>query len=293
MIKSIKDPCILMAERRLEPDLVVYSLGPSPNLNITLDITEYVLGDVTVLEADNWMEDTVRAKVYQYFSHPDINDVINFQVDFRERYNNVHLWADLHSTDAEGRKREAKIMKNHCARIDVEFIFPKLSDSNIRLAVNTRKGGDIRIRTEGKLVIIDDMKLETTVGDILFEAGSVRNSAKLKTGRGKIQGTIRSMQQVEATTTLGDIGLVVDASPGELGTSSDNLNITLQSAKSSIDLGLIQRYHGWFSLKSGIDKPTFTLSPDYTDIVSITKSSATSLSGWCQREPCKALLMSV
>ncbi|KAG0372231.1 hypothetical protein BGX24_000532 [Mortierella sp. AD032] len=280
-----------MAERRLEPIFEQYFLGPSFYKNVTVDITEYVLGNITVLEADSWTEDHVRANIYKTFSDPDIDDVIDFQISNDEKYETFLLRADLHSTDEEGRKKEAKIMKNNCARIDIELIYPK-SSGHLRLAGKTRKGGHIRIRTEGKLVIFDDVQMETTVGDILFEAGSVKNSAKLKTGKGKIQGTIRSQQQVEATTTLGDIALVVDASPGELGASFDKLNITLQSAKSSIELGLTQRYHGWFSLKSGIDKPTFTLSPNYTDSVTITKSSATSLAGWCQREPCKALYMS-
>ncbi|KAF9126246.1 Chromatin structure remodeling complex protein sfh1 [Mortierella sp. 14UC] len=251
MHKSIKDPCILMAERRLEPDREEYALGSSLNKGITIDIMEYVLGDITVLEADNWVENTIVARIYKTFSHPDINDVIALGTSFDDAYENFRLWADLNSTDAEGRKREARIMKNHCARIDIELIYPRISNGLTRLAVKTLKGGDIRIRTEGKSVIFNNLQLETAVGDIFFEAGSVRNSAKLKTGKGKIQGTIRALQQVEATTTLGDIALVVDPSPGEIGSSAEKLNVTLNSAKSSIDFGLSPAGPGTSSRRTG------------------------------------------
>lgn len=268
-----------MAERRLEPELSVYSIGKPSHKIISLDIMEHILGDITVVEADSWVQDWISVNVYQTFSHPDVNDVVNFNLKFDSSYNIVTMRADLNSTDPTEREKEAKIMKNHCARIDVELVFPKYSDNVKRLFARTQKG-DIRIRTEGTTMIFKELHLETLVGDVLFEAGTVQTSTTIATGRGKVQGTIRTLEKIEVSTAMGDIALVVDARPGLHGSDNDKFNITLQSVKSSIDLGLRERYTGLFSLESGIDRPTFGLSPNYTDTVRINKRSATLLSGW-------------
>ncbi|KAF9136507.1 hypothetical protein BGX30_011135 [Mortierella sp. GBA39] len=277
--KTIKDPCSLMAERRLEPELEIYSLGEASHMDISLDIMEPILGDVTVVEADNWSQDWIGVNVYKTFSHPDVNDIINFSMKFDSSYTNVAIRADLNSTDPTEREREARFMKNHCARIDFEFVFPKYSDNVKRLIAKTHKG-DIRIRTEGTTMIFRELHLETFVGDVLFEAGTVQTSTTIKTGRGKVQGTIRTLEKVEASTAMGDIALVVDARPGLHGSGDGKFNITLQSDKSSIDLGLSEKYTGLFSLESGIDRPTFGLSPNYTNTIRISKRTATLLSGW-------------
>ncbi|KAG9064353.1 hypothetical protein KI688_003541 [Linnemannia hyalina] len=240
---------------------------------------EHILGDVTVVEADSWSQDWISVNIYKTFSHPDVNDIINLSVKFDSSFTNVAIRADLNSTDPTEREREARIMKNHCARIDVEFVFPKYSDNVKRLFVKTQKG-DIRIRTEGTTVVFSELHLETLAGDVLFEAGTVRTSTTIKTGRGKVQGTIRTLEKVEVSTAIGDIALVVDARPGLHGTGDGKFNITLQSAKSSIDLGLSEKYTGLFSLESGIDRPTFGLSPNYTNTIRISKKTATLLSGW-------------
>ncbi|KAF8945142.1 hypothetical protein BGZ47_003183 [Haplosporangium gracile] len=278
MHKTIKDPCTLMAERRLEPDFETFSLGNPAHKNISLHIMEHILGDVTVLEADNWSQDRVSVNVYKTFSHADLNDIIDFKVLFDSSYTSVVITADLNSIDPEEREREARIMKNHCARIDVEFIFPKYSDNVKRLFARTQKG-DIRIRTEGTTMIFKELHLETLVGDVLFEAGTVQTSTTIKAGKGKVQGTIRTLEQVAVTTVMGDIALVVDARPGLHGSGDGKFNVTLQSAKSSIDLGLSEEYTGGFSLESGIDRPTFGLSPNYTDVLKISKKTATLLEG--------------
>lgn len=240
---------------------------------------EHILGDITIVEADNWSQEVIGVRVNKTFSHPDLNDIIDFKIKFDPSYNNAALLADLSSTDPAERERGAKIMKNHCARIDIEFVFPKYSNSIKRLVVRTQKG-DIRIRTEGPTIIFKELHLETLVGDVFFEAGTVQTSTTIKTGRGKVQGTIRTLEKVEVSTAMGDIALVVDARPGLHGTDDGKFNITLQSAKSSIDLGLSEKYTGLFSLESGIGQPTFGLSSNYTDTIQIIKSTATLLSGW-------------
>ncbi|KAF9550568.1 hypothetical protein EC957_000242 [Mortierella hygrophila] len=240
---------------------------------------EPILGDVTVVEADSWSQDWIGVNIYKTFSHPDVNDIIQISVKFDSSFTNVVIRADFNSTDPIEREREAMIMKNHCARIDIEFVFPKYSDNVKRLFAKTHKG-DIRIRTEGTTMIFNELHLETLVGDVLFEAGTVRTSTTIKTGRGKVQGTIRTLEKVEVSAGMGDIALVVDARPGLHGTGDNKFNITLQSAKSSIDLGLSEKYTGLFSLESGIDRPTFGLSPNYTNTIRITKKTATLLSGW-------------
>ncbi|KAF9337242.1 hypothetical protein BGZ91_009583 [Linnemannia elongata] len=278
--KTVKDPCTLMAERRLEPEIETYSLGGVSSKNlISLDIMEHILGDITIVEADNWSQEVIGVRVNKTLSHPDLDDIISFKIKFDPSYNNAALLAGLSSTDPAERERGAKIMKNHCARIDIEFVFPKYSDSIKRLVVRTQKG-DIRIRTEGPTIIFKELHLETLVGDVFFEAGTVQTSTTIKTGRGKVQGTIRTLEKVEVSTAMGDIALVVDARPGLHGADNGKFNITLQSAKSSIDLGLSEKYTGLFSLESGIGKPTFGLSSNYTDTIQIIKSTATLLSGW-------------
>lgn len=192
-----------------------------------------------MVEAESWSQDWIGVNVYKTFSHPDVNDIVNFNIKFDHSYTDVAIWADLNSTDPTEREREARIMKSHCARIDVEFVFPKYSDNVKRLFARTQKG-NIRIRTEGTTTIFRELHLETLVGDVLFEAGIVQTSTIIKTGRGKVQGTIRTLEKIEVSTAIGDIALVVDARPGLHGTNDGKFNITLQSAKSSIDLGLVR-----------------------------------------------------
>ncbi|KAG0297709.1 hypothetical protein BGZ97_004245 [Linnemannia gamsii] len=240
---------------------------------------EHILGDIKVSESDDWVQEHVLVWVNKTFSHPDVQDVIDFKVVHDSLFKNPILTAGLNSTDPTERERHVKLMKNHCARIDVEFVFPKYSGNTLRLFARTHKG-DIRVRTEGPTMVFKELHLETQVGDVFFEAGTVQTSTSIKTGRGKVQGTVRTLEQVEVTTTTGDIALRVDTKPGYHGSDTKNLNITLQSTKSSIDLELVRQYNGWFSLMSGIDRPTFGLSPDYKDFIRISSSTATSLSGW-------------
>lgn len=192
-----------------------------------------------MVEADSWLQDEISVNVYKTFSHPDLNDVVTFDTHWDSSYNIVTMRADLNSIDPTEREREARIMKSHCAKIDVEFVFPKYSDNVKRLFARTQKG-DIRIRTEGTTMIFKELHLETLVGDVLFEAGTVQTSTTIKTGRGKVQGTIRTLENVEVSTAMGDIALVVDARPGLHGADNGKFNVTLQSVKSSIDLGLVR-----------------------------------------------------
>ncbi|KAF9934221.1 hypothetical protein FBU30_002914 [Linnemannia zychae] len=277
--KPIKDPCTLMAERRLEPDLETLHLGRPAYKNISVDINQYALGDVTVIEADNWIQDIIQVNAYKTFSHPDIEDVVSLKTYFDSAYEIINLRVDLNSTDPERREHEAKIMKNNCARFDLEIVLPRQSDSIRRLAIKTHKG-DIRIRAGGTTVVFDDLQLETTVGDVFFEAGNVRTSTAIRVEKGKIQGTIKTVKQLEATTTTGEIALVVDTQPGLHGALYNELNVTLHSVHSPIDFGLARRYQGRFSLRSGLDRPMFTLSPNYTDVIKISKRTSNSLSGW-------------
>ncbi|KAF9100655.1 hypothetical protein BGX29_006394 [Mortierella sp. GBA35] len=274
--KSIKDPCTLMAERRLEPDLYFYALGmPTNNTVINIDVREHILGNITATEADNWVQKGIHLYVYKTLSHKDLDDVVEYRYSFDDRYNILSHWADLKTDD---REKNANIMKSHCARIDYHIIFPKDSDIK-RLAVRTHSG-DIRLRTDSISVIFEQMYLETGTGDVLFEAGNVRANTTIRTDRGKIQGTVKTLEHVEASTTMGDISLVVDTSAGLLDGWTTKFNVTLQSAKSAINLGLTERYKGRFLLESGIDKPTFALSPNYTDVVTIKRSSANMIAGW-------------
>lgn len=175
--------------------------------------------------------------------------MIDFKVVFNALYTNVVLRADINSTDPTERERDAKILKNHCARIDVKFIFPKYIDNFKRLIARTYKG-DIHIRTEGVTLVFKELHLETQVGDVFFEAGTVQTSTSIKTGRGKVQGTIKTLEHVHVTTTTGDIALRVDTKPGYHGSDVDKLNVTLQSAKSSVDLELVSARVSFHSVVS-------------------------------------------
>ncbi|KAG0256648.1 hypothetical protein BG011_004375 [Mortierella polycephala] len=253
----------------------VNTLRYSADLDLSVKVLDGIIGNVDIKENDNWEEERILIRWTLRGSDSKVFDKMQVVSDVDGLLSKFDV-----QLEPEDEKDKKKLLKGRCARVDAVVLYPRASPDSKHLAVETLFG-DINVKMEGVMAIVDSMFLRSTVGNVNIHAASVKGRTDILVVKGKVRGTLKTIGAVNVTTTNGAIDLEVNSAIGVLGWTPTTLNVYMSAVKGPVSLDLTQKYHGHFSLDSGYHKqPNFHPSSAYSDVVQYSINSRSRLVGW-------------
>ncbi|KAF9990449.1 hypothetical protein BGZ75_001931, partial [Mortierella antarctica] len=256
------DPCAMTSDSSM-PYTDIQSLDTMPQGEISISLQDHIPGNVVIRENDDWNENNVVVKFSKRSTSTKVLDDMFLLVE-ASTDPFLRVISLLRTEDADERK---KLLRGHCTKMEIELVYPRGVSYPQLLRMNGVLG-NIHVQLDSPTAILDRIHLDVIDGNILVDGVSIREKATFRVARGKIQGKMRSIGEVNMESIDGDIDVVLHPSLAFLDMESENLNVTMRSLEGSINLVMAQRYQGHFSLNSGKKQSaTFLGSSAYPDVV--------------------------
>ncbi|KAF8925413.1 hypothetical protein EDD21DRAFT_439816 [Dissophora ornata] len=262
-----------------------YEVPYSPHLNLSLELLDGIMGSVVVRETRSLSQKDIRVRFLRRSTLPKNLERMKITLKVNDDNSTAAFRVFL---DPDNSEKGQMFAQKQCIMADAEIIYPRPTTEIKQLSVST-SDGNISVQFQDSLAVIDFLDLMTIDGSIIINEATVRRQADIKAVNGEVRGLLNTLEVVRVATRYGEIDLTVDTAPGPHGYLPGNLNVSLTSEKSPINLALTQRYQGYFSLHSGFKTPTFIPSTAYPDITWHTSNSKGKLKGWITDDGSKPL----
>ncbi|KAF9427565.1 hypothetical protein BGZ94_004653 [Podila epigama] len=248
-------------------------------------------GNVIVKESDDWKDDTLKIHYIWQASNARLFDAIYNALDSQtvDAKRTITFDFFLKAGSTEEKKR---LLRQGCARVDTEIIYPRAKPGTGRLDVQIAHG-TIQMQFDkvlnNPMPSFDVLMLTSLLGDVHLENVPVLNHTKIDAMDGHVYGSIRTSGKLDVFMSEGPIDLAVQP----LNTTDhdqSNLDIQFISIRNSISLDVPSSFYGHFNLSTTVGQATLT-ARDRDTIYYTTKISNETV-GWVSRdarEPTRAL----
>ncbi|KAF9950593.1 hypothetical protein BGZ72_007781 [Mortierella alpina] len=237
-VVSFVDPCSLTSDSSMHSHSEAYFSDATEDIFISL--LDLIPGNVVIREAEDWDAETIEIYFYMKSTSIKVLDDMSFKSETDTSESDTSPFIRIFSfLRTEGAEEKKKLLRGHCAKIDVELVYPK-AGSNPPLLMVEGVVGDVHVQLGSHTTILDRIRLDVTNGNILIDGVSIRKEASFRVGTGKLQGTMRAIGEVNMETTAGDIDIVLHPSLLFLDSGSENLNVTMKSMEGSVNLAMVR-----------------------------------------------------
>ncbi|KAF9311604.1 hypothetical protein BG003_007195, partial [Podila horticola] len=236
------------------------------------------IGKIVVREGTDWDYDQVIVQRTWRASSPRLSDALEDFLTLDEANLKVRIGVHLVFNSSEERK---EALRNNCARVDVEIVYPLARPGTGRLQVEVING-DIHVKFDkvhtDSPPTFDTLILTATNGEIQLENVPVINNTSLSSANGQVYGSLRTAGAVEAGVLNGPIHLAIDTSAihSQKEWNPKNLDVKLDTLNGPVALEILPSFQGHFGIEAVVGRASITAS----DSIHYKKNTSNQVIGW-------------
>ncbi|KAG0307915.1 hypothetical protein BGZ98_009481 [Dissophora globulifera] len=256
-------------------------ISPSSDLALKLDVLDGISGNVVVKESESWSDLYVRVNVVMQATSSEL--LRGLELSLVGEAPKVN--AKVHISDTYDSETKKRLMREHCARADVEIVYPRALPGTGKLQVSVVNGGvTMNIgRRYGTPATFDEVQVSLTNGDVNFDNLIVEKLFEANVGNGHAMGLIRTRGKVVVIVMNGPVHMELDSEhvKDDWKVGGKDLDIDITSVNGRVNLELYRRFVGHFDVTNGNGQKTINLASDSkNDTIVYTARSAKQLKGW-------------
>ncbi|KAF9976203.1 hypothetical protein BGZ73_008985 [Actinomortierella ambigua] len=213
--------------------------------SVNFEIKGDMYSDITVQEADSWMDKVIRVSIQVQASSEDILSSVLAKTTSRLNTGSIEAAMDVTGIH---------MRPDACARAKVVISYPRAISSSKELRV-VASHGPFKYKVEGRLLTVKNMLVHLKRGSINV-VGSVMDSIDLKTDDGHIDSRLLSQGEVKAHVKSGDIKLDIDSR------EPHKLDVSAHSGSGSARVELRNMIEGHFNVKASFSNAELKILRD-------------------------------
>ncbi|KAI1320818.1 hypothetical protein EDD11_009775 [Mortierella claussenii] len=287
-----------------------------PDLAFKFKTLDGITGNVLVKESESFSEANIRVNILMRASSTELLD----QLEQTLIQDNVRrtAYSTVHIKDRNDKETKKKLMRRNCARADVQIVYPRGHPALGKLDIVVANGELILNMNQDKTLwgvghgllqdkldnatmtavaagsfnqvktSFEELRLVLTNGEINVDGLVVASKTQLGVVNGRIFGNLQSAGKVAAEIINGNVDFTIDSSLSPALNSqypnwnADNLQININAVNARIDVNLVQRFLGYFSLSNTIGQSAIEVlnNERNRDQIEYTTKRGYEVKGW-------------
>ncbi|KAG0313013.1 hypothetical protein BGZ99_009150 [Dissophora globulifera] len=257
------------------------TISPSSDLGLKLDVLDGITGNVVVKESESWSDLYVRVNVVMQATSSEL--LRGLELSLVGEAPKVN--AKVHISDTYDSETKKRLMREHCARADVEIVYPRAHPGTGKLQVSV-VNGEVTMnigRRYGMPATFDEVQVSLTNGDVNFDNLIVGKLFEANVGNGHAMGLIRTTGKVVVIVMNGPVHMELDSEhmKDDWKVGGKDMDVDITSVNGRVNLELYRRFVGHFDVTNGNGQKNINLASDSkNDTIVYTARSAKQLKGW-------------
>ncbi|KAF9913553.1 hypothetical protein BX616_009892 [Lobosporangium transversale] len=281
----------------------------TPDFALRVEAIDDIVGNVLVKESSSTRDKDIRVQIVLRASSTEFLNQLQSTIVHGGRRETGYVRVGIR--DSKNEEVKKRIIHGNCARADIEIAYPRAYQGTGKLALRgisgkfimkmdpysrvvplAGEGSFYNSSSSGSIIStaptpsFKEIMLELTNGDIRLEGIEVLDNFYAVTTNGHISGDLKTSGSLVAKVVNGEVNLAIDSdptTPPAIPTpGTKKLTVDISTVNGHIDLNLIRRFLGRFSISSSFGRTSIEQlnNESNKDRIGYESKNGSKMNGW-------------